>query len=150
MGVPTAAVDPTRPSTAWVRHPGSAALGIALVLAIEAVTRLEHDLRAVQLRDVVPWPSWVIAGMYLLLGVVLLVVLLVSPRMPWLPTAAALLLLYGMFSTLPGGAANVLPYAGPWAPSVDRGLSTLSLGAGVLTATAVWGWWRFRRPGIDP
>lgn len=149
MGVSTEAIGPTRSATTWLRHLGSAALGIALVLAIEAVTRLEHDLRAVQLRDVVPWPSWVIAGMYLLLGVVLLVVLLVSPRMPWLPTAAALLLWYGMFSTLPGGAANVLPSAGPWAPSVDRGLSTLSLGAGVLTATAVCSWWRFRRTVVD-
>lgn len=141
MGAPTETDGPSRTGTTWLRHLGSAALGIALVMAIEAVTRLEQDLRAVQLRDAVPWPSWAIAGMFLLVGAVLVVVVLVAPRLPWLPTAAALALCYGMLATLPGGAANTLPYLGQWAPSVHWGLSTIALVAGLMTATAAWGWW---------
>jgi hypothetical protein len=61
-----------------------------------------------------------------LLGVVLLLIVVVSPRMPWLPTAAVLPLLDGMAATLPGTAMNTLL-------------------TGLLTAAAVWGWWSYRR-----
>ena len=149
VGDPPEASGPTRARTTWVRHVGSAALGIAFVLAVEAVTRLERDLRAVQQRDVVLWPSWASAGMFLLLGAVLLVIVLVSPRLPWLPTAAALVLFSGMLATLPSGLASGLPLRGLWLPSVYWGLSTIALVTGAMTATAVWGWWSFHRRAVD-
>lgn len=65
-----------------MRHVVAAALSIAFVPAVEAVTHLERGLGAVRLRDVVDWRSWAIAGRYLLLGAVLLVVVPVSPRLP--------------------------------------------------------------------
>ncbi len=133
----------------WVRHVASAALGIAFVMAIEVVTRLERDLRAVQLRDVVPWPSWAITGMFLLLGAALLVIMLVSPRMPWLPTTAATGPRLRDARDASGRSGERTAIRWPLGPSVRWGLSTVSLVAGLMTATAVWSWWRFHRHAVD-
>ena len=118
MDAPAKVRDASKARSTWLRHVGSAALGIAFVAAVEGVTHLERVLRAVQQRDVVAWPSWAIASLFLLLGAVMLVIVLMSPRMPWMPTAAAALLIYGMLAVLPSSLANALPLRGQWIPSV--------------------------------
>ncbi|MFU8841284.1 MAG: hypothetical protein ACNA8R_11270 [Nitriliruptoraceae bacterium] len=120
-------------------------MGLVFVLALEGVTRFERELRVLQLREVVAWPSWVIAGVFLLLGLVLLLIVVAAPRMPWLPTAAAVPLLYAMVATLPGAPMNTLPLGGRWAPAMSLWHSSHTLLTGLLTTTAVWGWWSYRR-----
>lgn len=149
MDAPAKVRDPSQARRTWLRHVGSAALGIAFVAAVEGATHLERELRAVQQRDVVPWPSWAIASLFLLLGAVMLVIVRMSPRMPWMPTAAAALLIYGILAVLPSSLANALPLWGQWAPSVYWGQSIKPLIAGLMTATAMWSWWQARRQAVE-
>lgn len=145
---PTEPTERSRPEAGratWVGSLLAAAVGLAFAVAVERATTLEVELRDASLRDAAMGPLWVLAGLYVLLGVATVVVVRSARRWPWLPTTAAALLTCGLLATVPGPLANVLPYLGAWAPSAHQGQSVIALVAGAMLATAVWAWWPHRQ-----
>lgn len=117
-------------------------MGLAAAAAVVGLTSWEGRLRDLVSREASAERIWALIGIYVLAGVATVVAVLVSRRMPWLPTVAAVTLGYHLLASLPSGWANSLPYP----DSVSRlqwGFTTVALITGVMAATAVWSWWSY-------
>lgn len=147
-----------RPPHGWHRHVVGVGLGLLVVAALIGHARLTHELQTIGSREFVLWPHGVAMGLVFLWGIVLVIATRAAPRLPALPTVVALVLLYGAAGSIPvlSRALRLPPsFLGPWQPrmaSVVGGESSyqwqgdmLMLTAGMMTAAAVWGWWRYVR-----
>ena len=115
---------------------------------------MAHELATIGARDFVLWPQRVAVGLVFILGIVLVLVVRIAPRLPATPTVVALVLLYGAAASLPILPAP-LPLLGSWQPRMTAVFqddasyqwqgSMLMLMAGVMTTAACWGWWRHVR-----
>lgn len=130
-------------------------LGVLVVAALVGHARLVFTLEGIRAREFVSWPLSVELGLLFLWGVVVVLAVTFAPRVPAFPTVVALVLVYGIFASVPpptfGG--QLLPVLGPWQPVVAIGVgvqsgytwpgSALVLMAGAMTAAAMWGWWSY-------
>lgn len=144
-----------RSSGGWTRHVVGVGLGVLVVAALVGHARLVFRLQGIGAREFVSWPLSAELGLLLLWGVVVALVVKFSPRVPALPTVVAIVLLYGIFASVPPPTfeGQLLPVLGPWQPVVAVGVgghggytwpgSALVLMAGAMTAAAVWGWWSY-------
>jgi hypothetical protein len=137
--------EETRPRTA-ASHVLGAGLGLAFAAAVMALTSWESRLRDELVRDGRVETIWVIVGSFAVAGVLTLLAVVLSRRMPWLPTVAAVTLLYYLLAAIPGDWSSELPYP-DWAPVLRWSLTSVGLLVGLLAATAAWSWWSYlRRP----
>lgn len=125
---------------AWIGHVVGGGIGAAAAAAVVGLTWWEGRLRDLSVREASAEPIWVLVGLYVLAGVATVVAVLLSPRMPWLPTVAAVALGYYLLASLPSSLASFLPYPGS-VPRLQWGFTTAALLTGVMSATAVWSWW---------
>ena len=124
---------------AWTSHALGAGIGFAVAAAVVGLNSWERQLREQSVRDATVEPIWLIIGLFVLAGAITVVAVLLSRRMPWLPTAASLTLLYYLLASIPGGWGNELPYPG-WAPRLQWSFTTVGFMVGVMSATAMWSW----------
>lgn len=124
---------------AWISHAIGASIGGAVAAAVVGLTWWEGTLRDLSLREASAEPIWLLLGLYVLAGAATVVAVLLSPRMPWLPTVAAVALGYHVLASLPSGLADSLPYPDS-IPRLRWGFTTVALITGVMSATAVWSW----------
>ena len=131
----------TGTSTSGSVRAGAVVLGLLFGGAVEVMAAVvKPRLMAISNAEAATWPIAVIFGLFVLLGAGTAAVVLVSPRQPWLPTAAAVVLLYGLVASFPTIPTWSLPY-----PGDDREFVLVPTMAGILTTTAVWSWWSSRR-----
>ena len=135
----------TQPRTA-ANHVLGVGLGLAFAAAVMALTSWEARLRDELVRDGGVGTIWVIIGAFALVGALTLPAVLLSRRMPWVSTVAAVTLLYYLLAAIPGDLSRELPYPA-WAPQLRWSLTSVGLLVGLLFATAAWSWWSYlRRP----
>jgi hypothetical protein len=132
---------------AWTSHTLGVGIGLAIAAGVVGLNSWERRLREQSVREAAVEPIWVIIGVFVLAGAVTVGAVLMSRRMPWLPTAAAVTLLYYLLASVPGGWGDELPYPG-WAPRLHWSFTTVGFMVGVMSATAMWSWWSYlRTPG---
>jgi hypothetical protein len=124
-------------------------IGFAVAAAVVALGSWERQLREQSVREAAAEPIWLLIGLYVLAGIITVVVLPLSRRTPWFPTAASVALLYYLLASNPAGWGSELPYPG-WVPRLHWSVTAVGLMVGLLSATAVWSWWSYlRRPVHD-
>lgn len=101
-------IEHNRVLDGWRRHVVGVGLGILVVAVLIGHARLAHELATIGAREFVLWPQRVAVGLVFLLGVVLVLVIRIAPRLPAPPTIVALVLLYGAAGSLP-----ILPWPLP-------------------------------------
>lgn len=119
-------------------------IGIAVTVAVVALGSWERQLREQLVREATAEPIWVLIGLYVLAGAITAVLLPLSRRTPWFPTAASVTLLYYLLASIPAGWGSQLPYP-DWAPRLNWSFTAVGLMVGLLSATAVWSWWSYQR-----
>lgn len=131
----------------WMGHVAAAGVGLVYVAAVVRATVWRHDLLDLARSGFVLWPYWVMIGGLVVLGAASVAVVVASRRMPWMPTAASVLLLYGIAESSFTRLDSALPYLGPWQPTLRWGVETISLVTGAMIAASLWGWWPYRWSG---
>ena len=150
--VPAADAGPGSPSNdersghnvpRWGRHLAAGVAGIVLALAVQAFSVQVFRRPEFNLPQEAPEWRGLMVGTLLLIGAVVAVVVLISPRVPWLSTALGVALVYGTLGTLPPAGFDLgLPSYPPlfqttfWLPTVT--IAAVVIGASIVGA--VWGW----------
>lgn len=124
---------------AWIGRVVGPGMGVVAAAAVVGLASWEGRLRDQLAREPSAEPIWVWIGLHVLAGVATAVAVLVSRRMPWLPTVAAVTLGYHLLASVPSGWATALPYP-DLVPRLHWGFTTVALITGVMAATAVWSW----------
>lgn len=129
-------------------HVLGAAGGLALGVVVMGLVTREQDLRDRMVQDPGPGYAWGIVGLFALAGVLVGLAAMLAGRTPWLPTVASVVLLYYLLASMPTASGTVLPL--PLFPRAQWSLTALGALVGVLSATAVWAWWSYRRRSSRP
>ena len=142
--------QPVRARRSRVDHLLGGLLGVGVILLLWGHAHLASGMRTgIVSLQLGPWAIWALLGLHVAFGILVVVIVLVAPRLPMLPTVAAAVLVYGALAD-PLSRLGLLPTLGPWQPRVtnfagqevtwDTSLVALMLGA--MTAAAVWGWFQ--------